>query len=205
MPREKWEKLAKVLSATEFDLQQKIVHLKTKPPDPAKQPVSNNLVKAYLSRLEIHLDAIRRGASGLEAECRNHPTLLQELQEIETCILFRKTVTGKKIKLTAADEDVIGDWLVFTGRSFSQAKQMLRRMRQFLDGRGAPNKRPETLRMLDAKVSQALSYKQVTAKMCDCGLAQHTEHCEERIRKRIKELEKLLTKYTINQPSPKQL
>ena len=115
---------------------------------------------------------------------------------METWIL-RKKVPGQRIQLTAADEDNIGDWLVSAGRSYSQTKQMLREIRQFITGRGAPNKRPETLKLLDARISQGLSYKQLACKMCDCGLPDHTEHCEERIRKRIKKLEEFLAKYEI--------
>ena len=197
MPPDRWEKLAEVMRAVEPDLQRRIVHLQINPPDPVNQPVSSALVRAYLSRLEIYIDAIRGGAKGLSDHYRDHPTLLQELQEMETWI-FRKKAAGKKTELTAADEDVIGDWLVSTGRSYSETKQMLRRMRQFLTGRGAPNKRPETLRIMDARISHAPSYKQLASKMCDCGLPQHTEHCEERIRKRIKELKKFLAKYTLS-------
>jgi hypothetical protein len=196
MPSDKWEKFAEVVRATEPDLEQQIVYLQTKPPDPLKQPVSSALARAYLSRLEIHLDAIRRGAEGLKDEYRNYPTLLQELQEIGVWI--RRRGAGQKTQLATADEDSIGDWLVSTGRSYSKTKQMLRQMRQLITGRGAPNKRPETLRMLDAKTSQGLSYKELASKMCDCGLRQHTEYCEERIRKRIKDLEKFLTRHRIS-------
>jgi hypothetical protein len=199
MPPDKWEKLAEVVLGAEPELQRRIVYLQTKPPDPVKQPVSSALAKAYLSRLEIELGAIHRGAEGLKDEYRNHPTLLQELQEIGTWIL-RKKATGKKTQLTATDEDVIGNWFVSTGRSYSETRQMLRRMRQFITGRGAPNKRPETLRMLDAKISKGLSYTQLASTMCDCGLSQHTEHCKERIRKRIRQLEKFLIKYNITYP-----
>jgi hypothetical protein len=174
MPPNSWEKLAEVLRAVEPDLQRRIVYLQVNPPDPLTQPVSSALARAYLSRLEIYVRAIRGGAKGLSDHYRDYPTLLQELQEMEAWIV-RKKVAGEKTELTIADEDAIGDWLVSTGRSYSQAKQMLRRMQQFLTGRGAPNKRPETLRMLDAKVSQALSYKRLASNMCDCGLAQHTE------------------------------
>jgi hypothetical protein len=166
MPPDSWAKLAEVVRATEPDLQRRIVYLQTNPPDPVNQPVSNALVRAYLSRLEIYVGAIRRGGKGLSDHYRDHPTLLQELHEMETWIL-RKKGAVKKAEFTAAGEDVIGDWLVSMGRSYSKTKQMLRRLRQFLNGRGAPNKRPETLKMLDAKLSQALSYKHLASKMCD--------------------------------------
>lgn len=153
MPADRWKKLAEVPRASEPDLERKIAFLHTTPPDPVKQPVSSALARAYLSRLEIHLDAVRRGADGLKDEAFNRPNLLQELQEMQTWIL-RKKASGKAPKLTAADEDVIGNWLVSTGRSYSEAKRIVRQMRQFITGRGAPNKRSETLRMLDTKISK---------------------------------------------------
>jgi hypothetical protein len=50
MPADKWEKLAEVVRASEPDLQRRIIHLQTDPPDPVKQPVSSALARAYVSR-----------------------------------------------------------------------------------------------------------------------------------------------------------
>jgi hypothetical protein len=196
MPSTNWEKLAEVVRASVPELERQIAYLRTNPPDPVKQPVTSAIAKAYLSRLEIHLDDVRRGPDGLKDQALNRPNLLKELQEMQTWIL-RKKAPKKMLEPTVAEENIIGDWLVSTGRSYSEAKRKLRQMRQSITGRGAPNKRPETLRILDAKVSRGLSYPQLASKLCDCGLPRHTEHCAERMRKRISQLGKLLIKYNI--------
>ncbi len=191
-----WEDSAEVMRSVEPALRRRLAHLQTNSPDPVTQPVSSALGKAYLIRLEIYVDAIGGGAKGLRVLYRDYPNLEQELEEMETWIVIDRE-TGDKPRLTAAHEESLGDWLVSRGRSYSQTRQLLRRTRQLVTGRGAPNKRPDTLRLLDAKISQTLSYKRLASQSCDCGLAQHTEHCEERIRKRIKELEKFLARQMI--------
>jgi hypothetical protein len=94
-------------------------------------------------------------------------------------------------------ENFFGNWLVSVGYSYTETKQMLGGLRRGLSGRGAPSKRPETLRILDARIAHGWSYSRLAVEMCDCGAKQHTSHCAERIRKRIKELEAFLARHKI--------
>jgi hypothetical protein len=70
--------------------------------------------------------------------------------------------------------------------------------------RGAPlARRSDTLAAYDMKKSQGLSLSQVTMKVCDCGEARHGANCQDRLRKRFHELEKLLEKYSLKIDSPR--
>jgi hypothetical protein len=93
----------------------------------------------------------------------------------------------------------MGNMFVSSGMSYAEARFTLRLMQQFsaTHGRGAPSKRPETLKLLDARIANHWSYARLASRMCDCGAVQHGELCRERIRKRLKELESYLAKYDI--------
>jgi hypothetical protein len=196
-PSDKWENVADILRAIEPDLEMKLASCRSNPPDPVKQPVTSAVVAAYISRVELELAAIRRGASALQDQSRERPTLVEEITQIESWILRRKSGVPRR-KLTDQDERAIGDWFVSKmNYSYSETNQKLEEMRRLLSGKGAPSKRPETLEMLDARICNAWSYPEVARRMCDCGASMHAEHCEERIRKRIKELEAFLIKYGI--------
>jgi hypothetical protein len=195
MPPDLLEKLAEIMHAIAPELARKVAHLKNHVPDPIKNPVVYALHGAYLSRLEMQLSYIRRGKEGMIEEHRDHPNLLPEIQEFEAWVLRRKT-TAKK-QLTEEQAETLGNWLVSIGRSYSETKNSLRQIGSSIAGRGAPNKRSDTLKMLDAKIANSWSYRQLAEKMCDCGAEKHTEHCAERIRKRLKELGEFLQKYDI--------
>ena len=177
-------------------LEQEAVRRKTDLPNSATQPVGDALRKAYLSRLEIHIDTIRRGDEVSKGELPNLSTLQQELREFGVWILSSEAVS-RRPTFSREFEESIGDALVSVGCSYSKTRQMLRQSRQIITGRGAPNKRPETLKMLDARVANGWSYSRLASEMCDCGARKHTSHCAESIRKRIKGLEEFLNKYKI--------
>jgi hypothetical protein len=101
------------------------------------------------------------------------------------------------MKLTAEEENVIGDFLISLGRRYSDTKDMLGNLRRFLTGRGAPHKRNQTLQMMDARIANRWSYRQLAIHLCDCGQTTHTEHCKQRIWHRLKELQQVLEKYSI--------
>ena len=184
-----------VLRAIVPDLQDRIVLIRTKPPDPISQPISAVIAKAYVSRLEIQLNDIRRGAEGLKDDYRNHPDLMSEIQELETWVL-KRTTHESGVETIAQHKDELGNWLCSVmGYSYSKTKRILDAVGR--SKRGAPTKRPQTLRMMDAKLANRWSYPKLASEMCDCGAVKHGEYCQERIRKRIKELEKFLAKYNI--------
>jgi hypothetical protein len=190
------EKLAEFNEAIRPALEERLARLKKRPPDPERQPVTHAVVAAYMSRLSIQIDLAGKGVTGLREQIAKHPNLSDELQEIETWILRRKRAESVQ-PLIQEYEDTMGDFLVSTGRSYTRTKEMLRKVRQKIGRRGAPNKRPETLNILDARVVNGWSYSQLASQMCDCGAIRHTSHCGERIRKRIKELQEFLDRYAI--------
>jgi hypothetical protein len=197
-PSDKWENLAEVLRVLEPDLEMKLAYCRSHPPNLQTQPVSSAVVAAYISLLELELTTIRRAARGLQDQFRERPTLTDEITQIESWILRRKSGEARR-QLTDRDEQALGDWFVSKmGFSYSDTKRYLRQARQLLSGKGAPNKKPETLRMLDARICNDWSYPEIARRMCDCGSLMHTEHCAERIRKRIKGLEAFLTERNIN-------
>ncbi len=85
------------------------------------------------------------------------------------------------------------------------AKVMIRDLNRLNSGKGAPSKRPDTLKMMDARILNNWTFKELADHKCDCGARNntHTAYCEDRIRKRIKELETFLEKYSISYGHPK--
>ena len=161
-------------------------------PDQERHPVTYAVVAAYTRRLELALDYSRRGVEGLQDQAKNSPNLLLEIQAIMRWIKVRKANPAPR-GMTQEDQDAIGDWVVrFIEPSYSKARQFIAWISKSMTGRGAPNKRPETLMMLDSRISNRWSYATIASKMCDCGAKKHDEYCRERIRKRIKELESFL-------------
>jgi hypothetical protein len=199
--RDPLEKVAEFMQIILPALEERLARLQKRLPDPLKRPVTSAIVVAYIARLRLQIDHTQRGVEGLRTEIANHPNLTEEIEELESWIAHRKHIASKQM---AQDyEDAMGDYLVSTGRSYTKTKEMLRKARHQMSARGAPNKRTETLRLLDAKLVNAWSYRQLAAKMCDCGAKQHNEYCAERIRKRLKELEAFLGRYKISyRPSP---
>jgi len=197
---DKWEDLADVLRVIEPDLAIKLAYCRSHPPDAVKQPVTSAVVVAYSSQVELELTTIRRGARGLQDQYRQRPWLTDEITQIESWILRRRSGAARR-QLTDRDEQALGDWFVSKmGYSYSETRQRLGEMRKLLSGEGAPNRRLETLKMMDARICNGWSYQELARHMCDCGLPTHSDYCAERIRKRIKELEAFLSKYNIDYP-----
>jgi hypothetical protein len=129
---------------------------------------------------------------------QNHPYLTNEIQEIEGWIKRRKPNMPSR-SFSEEDQDALGDWLIkYASSSYSKARQFVSGVAKSLRPKGAPSKRVQTLKILDARVANGWSYAMLASKMCDCDAKVHDAHCSERIRKRLKELESVLAKYDIH-------
>lgn len=199
-----WESLSKAVRALEPNFERDLAYFWSHVPDAKRHPASFAVVTAYARRLKLALDLSRRGADGLQDQARNYPDLLHEIEAIMRWIKVPRA-NAPRGGLTQEDQDVIGDWVVkFVEPSYSKARQFIAGIAKSMTRRGAPNKRPQTLMMLDARIANGWSYTAIASKMCDCGAKKHDEHCRERIRKRIKELEAFLLNMGIayGPPSP---
>jgi hypothetical protein len=182
--------------------------LKSLPVDPAKYPATAALVEAYMRRLEQIVAAIKglpQDLTQVSVEVpRQQTRLMDELQEIGSWIKRQRRpghedFTPEEISLK---RDTIGDWLVSVGFSYSEATRLMEAATK--PKRGAPlARRSDILAAYDMKKSKGLSLRQVTMKVCDCGEAKHSSTCQDRLRKRFHELEKLLEKYSLKINSPR--
>jgi hypothetical protein len=199
---DKWEHLAEILRAIEPALERKLDYCRANPPDPVKQPVTSAVVTAYVFRVELELATIRGGVRRLKDQLRDRPGLTNEILEIESWILRRRSGVARP-KLTAQDEQALGDWFVSKmGFSYSETRQRLAEMQRSVSGKGAPNKKIETLKLLDARICNGWSYQELARRMCDCGSSQHADYCADRIRKRVGELVAFLKNYGIEYSRP---
>jgi hypothetical protein len=181
--------------------------LKSHPVDPARYPTTAVLVEAYMTRLEIIVTAIKglpKDLTQVSAEMpRQQIRLMDELREIGTWIKRQRRPGHEDImpEEMSLKRDTIGDWLVSIGLSYSKATHLMDAATK--PKRGAPlARRSDTLAAYDMKKSKGLSLSQVTMKVCDCGEARHGTNCQDRLRKRFHELEKLLEKYSLKIDSP---
>ncbi len=189
---EAWKQLAVTIQGLTPDFERDLAYFHSHIPNSERHPVTYAVVTAYAQRIELALDHARRGVEGLQDQAKNNPNLLPEIEAIMRWIKVRKPNT-LRTGLSQEDEDSIGDWLVkFVEPSYSKARQFIAVLRKSMNLKGAPNKRPETLMMLDARIANGWSYAKIASEMCDCGAKKHNEYCRERIRKRIKELEAFL-------------
>jgi len=202
MPLDQWEQITQAVTSITPNLQARIDAIKADPPDPQRHPVTAALVAEYVARLESHVRAIHEGPEGIKRRFGDRPgDAISEMAELESWFI-RKT-RKPNVEFTRDAEDAIGNFFVSIGKSFTEARFMVDQIRKLLASKGAPHKRTETLTMMDARVSNGWSYKTLASKMCDCGAKKHTAYCAERIRKRLKELERFLAKYRIAYPGKK--
>jgi len=193
-----WEAISELLRSTESRLESDLAFCRDYPPDPGKHPATTALLKEYVKRVEILLDCSRRGADGMKYLAQNHPYLTNEIQEIEGWIKRRKPNMPLR-SLSEEDQDALGDWLIkYASSSYSKARQFVSGVAKSLRPKGAPSKRVQTLKILDARLANGWSYSMLASKMCDCDAKVHNSYCSERIRKRLKELESVLSKYGIH-------
>jgi hypothetical protein len=185
----------KYLRLVAMGFENSISFWKSNLPDPKTRPASRGLVDAYISRMELQLSAIRDGVQAMLDQFQIHPTLNAEGREIGLWVTSLEPPTLRP-KITEDHEDVIGEFLVRDMEfSYPHARELLRGLK--VSPKGAPSKRSHTIKMMDARIVNGLSYAKLANKMCDCELMTHNYLCRERIRKRIRELETVLSKYGI--------
>jgi hypothetical protein len=179
-------------------LESDLAYCRDHPPDPIKHPATTALLREYVKRVELLLDCSRRGPSGMKNLAQNHPNLTSEIQEIQAWIKRRKPNIPSR-SFSEEDQDALGDWLIkYASSSYSKARQFVSGVAKSLRPKGAPSKRVQTLKLLDARLANGWSYTKLASKMCDCDAKVHDSYCSERIRKRLKELESVLATYDIH-------
>jgi hypothetical protein len=181
--------------------------LKSLTVDPVKYPTTAALVEAYMWRLERIVAAIKglpQDLTQVSVEVpREQVRLMDELQEIGSWIKRQRRPGHEDFMPGEIDlkRDIIGDWLVSAGFSYSEATRLMEAATK--PKRGAPlARRSEILAAYDMKKSSGFSLRKITMKVCDCGEARHSSTCQDRLRKRFHELEKLLEKYSLKINSP---
>lgn len=193
-----WEGISELLRSTEPTFEFDLTYCREHPPDPIKHPATSAIIAAYVMRLEMLLSSSRKGSDGLRDLAHNHPHLTDEIQDFQQWIKQRKPGTPAR-SFSQEEQDLLGDWLVkHIDASYSRARRFVSGVAKSLSPKGAPSKRVQALKMLDARLANGWSYSKLASEMCDCGGRNHGSHCSERIRKRIKELEAFLDKHGIN-------
>ena len=189
--------LADLLTSTACAIDKKLAYCRDNPVNAIEHPVLKAMVDVYMYLLELMANDMRRGAIGLLEQYKNRPSLRQSIEDLESWI-FRPKKDASHLKLTTTQEEEIGDFLVGKMNfSFSRAVKQIDIFKRSINPKGAPPKRVETLRMLDARIANGWSYSRLASEFCDCGKSKHDQHCADSIRKRIKELEAFLARYKI--------
>jgi hypothetical protein len=150
---EAWESLSVIIRGLAPNFERDLVYFRSHVPDPERHPVTYAVVTAYTQRLELALDHSQRVVQGLQDQAKNNPNLLLEIRAIMRWIKVRKANVPHG-GLTQEDQDAIGDWLVrFVEPSYSKARHFIDELSKSMTGRGAPNKRPQTLTMMDSRIA----------------------------------------------------
>lgn len=198
-PDQPSDKVNAVLRGIDRHLSKRIAYHWENLPDAQRQPVSYAIAMWFIATTDRQLTAIRAGSTAIKQELGERPgAAIRAVFEMESWLVPRI----KQSKLTDKAEDIIGNLLVSSGLTYGEARYLTRLMQQVPGG--APSKRPQTLKLMDAKIANRWSYAKLTMKMCDCQERTHDEKCVERIRKRIAELQRILVNHGINYCTPKQ-
>lgn len=170
------------------------------PLDPHMHPASTAVIGVFVRRMVDYLLVLYNDAPTSDEKSAAESLLFPEMEELEKWI----KEPASRDSFPQEERDELGDWLVAeVGYTYTRARKFIDMLVGFSGkARGAPSKRPQTLKLLDARLANGWSYGTLAREMCDCGAARHTEHCSERIRKRIKEAEAFLAKYGITPATP---
>ena len=155
-------------------------------PNPMEQPVRYFLIEAWLNRVSAVL-------SGLDSQEWTVPPnqLATELGELEGWLIAKPAEQNNNFSTLGG---TIGNLLVSNGCSFTEAQRLLKRFK--VGRKGAPPKyRIGTVAALDLRTTRNCTWAKITRLFCGCGRPKHDDLCQDRVRKRVRELEEVLEKY----------
>jgi hypothetical protein len=145
-------------------------------------PLLRPLWEAYLIRLKQHLETphANRGSEQLA-----------ELKE------FSDSLIVQQLDWTEDHDVLAGNVWVRRGKTYGEARQLNRQIRQSRSGRTATT-RGLALRGYELKLlNPALRWEDVVVEVCDCGKSSHDQFCCGRMKTAVTKLKKFLRKYDL--------
>jgi hypothetical protein len=179
------------------------------PADP-EHPVRTALREAYYSRVARSVDLqaalLQSGAFEALAGITEISQIPPTTKEYFTLELEADEIHGWVFDPISTDDyerlrDIEGDLLQVTGRSFSEIKRYQRSIQSIHKHRsGAPiRKRSVAVESLELRIKDAnrWPWSALAVRFCDCGARKHNKHCQERIRRQVGHLQRVLKKFQI--------
>ena len=192
-PAKRRQMMLELVRACEPEFVAALQRWQTNRPDPVKNPANYALVEALIRRLEIVLSVMRGDVDKAVSGHEENPNTMLEIEELESWVSGKNT-TAEGAKHIAANKGAVGNWLSGVGFVYTDIVSMLEKATK--GRRGAPPAlRPKTLAAYDLRLHEQLSYSKLAAKVCSCGKKRHDKKCQDSLRHRFKELEKVLSKY----------
>jgi hypothetical protein len=180
--RELYEKY-KPQDPVDFLLIAQLVMIRIAEPDRKSHPVGWPLWNDYVRRLEEFLSA---------APAQRTTQALDDLEEFASWLSIKQ-----KVKWTEDHDDVAGDTLVKQGRSYSQAKIAIRRVKQRFAGRPHTTAKM-AVRGLELYLSKSGSrWPEVALQVCDAEHAKHDDSCTKRLETAVSQLRQFMKKHGI--------
>lgn len=129
-------------------------------------------------------------APAAKALAQNALSLMKEADELLDWILPSGVpLSPEEIVKTISSMEQVG----FDVKSRAEFLKIARRSKK-----GAPPKmREQTIRALEMRLADR-SWGSLTRALCKCGLPNHNLYCQDRIKKQVRRLKKLLDKYEIS-------
>jgi hypothetical protein len=176
------------------------------PRDP-EHPVRTALREAYFTRtarlIDLQEALIQSGAFEALAGLTDISQIPPAIREYATLADEAAEIDGWAFDPIAAEEhegllDREGDLLQQSGISFSQIRRYQRSTHK--NPSGAPiRKRSVAVESFELRTKDAKrwSWSALAVEFCECGARKHNQHCQERIRKQVGHLKRVLKKYAI--------
>jgi hypothetical protein len=165
-------------------------------PESEVRPILSAIFDAYIQRIEIVLE----NWSPNPDQVGEIQRVWDELVDLQGWVEPRPE---KWEKWTDDHDDSAGNVLVQDyGKSYSEAKRLIRKSKEFRRGR------PGTSRMLAVAAMElkihdpSLRWRDVRDKVCDCSQSKHGDSCLAKLKSAVSELTRMLRRYSINLPSP---